>query len=172
MYFSDDESGTATNELSRLIQSRKSELHTEVLNMIMGMLNKGLIEKNSKPIEASERNAKLIKAYLYRVVTDKNPQLTGMDKILIIKKMNDKEIIETLEKMPDLDDLEAIIQKHIEDKYKNKPQKSNSETNSETNSESEEKPKKKSSKKSKDDSEEKPKKKSSKKSKDDSEESD
>jgi len=137
LYYSDGESGVSNNELSRLINSRKNELHNEVINMIMGMLNKGTITKNSKPIEASERNAKLIKSFLYRVVSEKNPQLTGMDKILMIKKMNDKEIIDMLSKMPDLDELEENIRKHIEEKQKQHV------TNS---SEDSEKPKKKSKK--------------------------
>ena len=122
LYYSDSEMGASTNELSRLIQSRKSELHNEVTNMIMGMLNKGIISQDSKPIEATEKNAKLIKAYLYRIISEKNPQLTGMDKILMIKKMNDNEIIDILKKMPNLDELEQIIQKHLEEKYKNNNQ--------------------------------------------------
>jgi hypothetical protein len=117
--------------------------------MIMGMLNKGLITKNSKPIEADEKNAKLIKSYLYRVVSEKNPQLTGMDKILMIKKMNDKEIIDTLYTMPDLDELEENIRKHIEEKQKNKMNTETDTDNSTNDSvvETDDKPKKKSSKK-------------------------
>lgn len=160
LYYSDGESGVSNNELSRLINSRKNDLHNEVINMIMGMLNKGLITKNSKPVEATERNAKLIKSFLYRVVSEKNPQLTGMDKILMIKKMNDKEIIDSLSKMPDLDDLEENIRKHIEEKQKareNEDNKSSKKNKKEMNTESsdssasdttKDKPKKKSSKKS------------------------
>ena len=145
LYYSDGESGVSNNELSRLINSRKNDLHNEVINMIMGMLNKGLIIKNSKPIEASEKNAKLIKSFLYRIVSEKNPQLTGMYKILMIKKMNDKEIIESLTKMPDLDDLEENIRKHIEDKQQTRQ---DTQSNSSVST-SEEKSKKKTSKKSK-----------------------
>jgi hypothetical protein len=159
LYYSDGENGTSTNELSRLINSRKNDLHTEVINTIMGMLNKGLITKNSKPIEASEKNAKLIKSFLYRMVSEKNPQLTGMDKILMIKKMNDKEIIDSLTKMPDLDELEENIRKHIEDKQKGS--KNNSDSSPST---SDEKPKKRTSKKSEQSRGKKVSKKSSKKS--------
>ena len=163
LYYSDGESGVSNNELSRLINSRKNDLHNEVINMVMGMLNKGLITKNSKPVEATERNAKLIKSFLYRVVSEKNPQLTGMDKILMIKKMNDKEIIDSLSKMPDLDDLEENIRKHIEDKQKareneqisvdkesskkNKKEMNTETTNSSASSNTEEKTKKKNTKK-------------------------
>jgi hypothetical protein len=149
LYYSDSNVEGSTNELSRLINSRKNDLHNEVINMIMGMLNKGLITKNSKPIEADEKNAKLIKSYLYRVVSEKNPQLTGMDKILMIKKMNDKEIIDTLYTMPDLDELEENIRKHIEEKQKNKMNTETDTDNSTNDSvvETDDKPKKKSSKK-------------------------
>jgi hypothetical protein len=144
LYYSDGETGVSNNELSRLINSRKNDLHNEVINMILGMLNKGSITKNSKPVEASERNAKLIKSFLYRIVSEKNPQLTGMDKILMIKKMNDKEIIDSLTKMPDLDELEENIRKHIEAKEKSRETKN--ETTDDSDS-SESKPKKKTSKK-------------------------
>jgi hypothetical protein len=153
LYYSDGESGVSNNELSRLINSRKNDLHNEVINMVMGMLNKGLITKNSKPVEASERNAKLIKSFLYRVVSEKNPQLTGMDKILMIKKMNDKEIVDSLSKMPDLDDLEENIRKHIEERQKARENEQNT---------SEKKPSKKNKQEKNDDTEEKPKKKSKK----------
>lgn len=155
LYYSDAEHGVSNNELSRLINSRKNELHTEVINMIMGMLNKGVITKNSKPIEATEKNAKLIKSFLYRIVSEKNPQLTGMDKILMIKKMNDKEIIDSLTKMPDLDELEENIRKHIEDKQKSREDMQSDKKSSKKNiksdssvSTSEEKTKKRTSKKS------------------------
>jgi hypothetical protein len=153
LYYSDGETGVSNNELSRLINSRKNDLHNEVINMIMGMLNKGSITKNSKPVEASERNAKLIKSFLYRIVSEKNPQLTGMDKILMIKKMNDKEIIDSLTKMPDLDELEENIRKHIEAKEKSRENKNettdNSDNSSSNSSSTESKPKKKTSKKAK-----------------------
>ena len=116
LYYSDAENAVSNNELSRLINSRKNDLHAEVINQIMGMLNKGVIIKNSKPVEATEQNAKLIKSFLYRTVSEKNPQLTGMDKILIIKNMNQKEITDLLTKMPDLKELEENIRKHIEEK--------------------------------------------------------
>jgi len=67
----------------------------------------------------------------------------GMDKILSIKTMNEDEIIKLIKKMPDLDELEENIKKHIEEK--NKMKKNNV---SEESEESEEIKNKKSSKKS------------------------
>ena len=75
-YNSDSEHGNnMSNELSRLIQNRKEELHNEVLNMILEMLNKGTLSIKSKVVEANEKNAKLIKAVIYRKISEKNPQL-------------------------------------------------------------------------------------------------
>ena len=113
----EEDSKEPTNELKRLINSRKNELHTEVLNNITEMLSKGDITHKNKPLEASERNAKLIKSFLYKQVSDKNPQLTGMDKILIIQKMNKSELLNHLKKLPDLDQLEKTIQEHIKNKF-------------------------------------------------------
>ncbi len=111
-----DDSNNNDNELSRLINSRKNEIHNEVINTILGMLNKGEILFQNKPIEASEKNAKLIKAYLYRQVTEKNPQLNGLDKIMIIQKMSKSELLDSLKKMPDLNKLEKNIEEHMKSK--------------------------------------------------------
>lgn len=123
LYNSDSEFGSKenqTNELSRMMARQKETLHQEVLEMIMGMLNKGLLTQSNKPIEASERNAKLIKAYIYRQVSEKNPEMGGMDKILSIKTMNENELINIVKKMPNLDELEESIKKHLEEKSKSK----------------------------------------------------
>jgi hypothetical protein len=112
----DESDNNDDNELSRLINSRKNEIHNEVINTIMGMLNQGEILYKNKPIKSSERNAKLIKSYLYKKVSEKNPQLTGMDKILIIQKMSKTELLTSLKEMPDLDELEKTIEKHMQTK--------------------------------------------------------
>jgi hypothetical protein len=144
-YNSDFEYGDNSdkNELKRMMMRQKETLHQEVLEMIMGMLNKGLLLQSNKPIKADERNARLIKAFIYRIVSEKNPEMGGMDKILSIKTMNEDEIIKLIKKMPDLDELEENIKKHIEEK--NKMKKNNV---SEESEESEEIKNKKSSKKS------------------------
>ena len=104
------------NELSRLINSRKDELHKEVYNMVMELLNRGELMQNNKPIDATERNARLIKTYLYRKVSEENPQFNGMDKILAIKKMSDVDIVNAVQNLPDLDKYEKEIKESIEKK--------------------------------------------------------
>lgn len=116
------------NELERMINTRKNEMHNDVLNMIQDMLNKGEISQNKKPVEANERNAKLIKAFLYKMVSEKNPQMDGMNKISLIKDMKHDDIIDMLKKLPDLDKLEKEIQSHIEKKKANKKMQNGSDS--------------------------------------------
>lgn len=121
LYNSDSEYGKKNkednkNELWKMMSRQKENLHNDVLEMIMGMLNKGLLTQSNKPIEASEKNAKLVKAYIYRYVSEKNPEMGGMDKILSIKRMDDNEIINIVKKMPDLNELEDNIKKHLDNK--------------------------------------------------------
>ncbi len=135
LYNEDNKEGGASNELSRMMQSQKDKLHEQVLDMIMSMLNKGELVKDSEPIKANERSAKLIKAYIYRQVSEKNPQLGGLDKILMISKMSDSQIADMVKEMPDLDDLEKTIQKHLEEKKANRPAKKEKKSKKEVSSE-------------------------------------
>ena len=149
LYNSDSEFGKKANnnELARMMISQKEKYHQEVLNMLIGMLNKGLLLQSNKPIESNERNAKLIKAYIYRQISEKNPQMSGMDKILLFQTMGENEIINYVKKMPSLDELEKNIQKHLDEKLKSKD-KLNKEIDVSDTVESEKKSSKKSSKKS------------------------
>ena len=90
---SDDES-VSNNPLSRIIKSRKNDLHTEMEDRLLKLLDNGKIMYKSKPVEASATNAKLLKSFLYNYVRNKNPELTGFEKITLIKDMPDSEIIE------------------------------------------------------------------------------
>ena len=119
------------NELERMINSRKDEIHNDVLNMIQDMLNKGKISQNKKPIETNERNAKLIKAFLYKMVSEKNPQMDGMNKISLIKDMKQDDIIDMLKKLPDLDKLEKEIKSHSEKRREKKMQNKQDTSDSE-----------------------------------------
>ena len=126
--------GGSNNELSRMMQSQREKLHQEVLDMILSMLNKGLLVRKNKPIEPNEKNAKLIKAFIYRQISEKNPQMGGMDKIMIFKAMSEDEIINSIKTIPDLDELEKNIQKHIQEKQsQEKKTTKKSVNNSETN---------------------------------------
>ena len=98
------------------------------------MLNKGEITHKNKPIESTERNSKLIKSFLYKQVSDKNPQLTGMDKILIIQKMNKTELLSHLKKLPDLDQLEKTIEEHIKNKHTHRENEKSSASASDSDS--------------------------------------
>jgi len=151
LYNSDSELGTKSkvNELSRMMISQKEKIHNEVLETIMGMLNNGLLTQSNKPIEANEKNAKLIKAFIYRQISEKNPQMGGMDKILAFKTMSENEIINMVKKMPNLDELEKSIQKHIEEKSAKKNNKKSIDVSETSETSETDKPKKSSKKASK-----------------------
>jgi hypothetical protein len=108
------------NELSILMNNRKNDLHKEVENNILKMLNEEKITIASKNIEASEKNALLIKSFLYNYVKNKSPQLSGMDKIMKVKEMPEHEILTILKDMPDIDKYEKQINKYKEENLKNK----------------------------------------------------
>lgn len=129
MFTSDgnNEFGSGSNELSRMMQNQRDKAHEEVYNTILSMLSKKIILQNSKPLEANEDNAKAIKAYLYRIINEKNPQLGGLDKILVLKKMSEQQIIEMVNDMPDLDELKANIQKQIQERIESR--KNNNDDN-------------------------------------------
>ena len=123
-FLSDSSELVGGNELERMINNRKSEVHEDVLRMILDMLNNGTITQNKKPVDANERNARLIKSFLYKMVSVKNPQMSGMEKISLIKDMKNDEIMDILKKLPDLDKLEKEIQSHNEkrkEEYESKP---------------------------------------------------
>ena len=126
-FLSDSSELVGGNELERMINNRKSEVHEDVLRMIIDMLNNGTITQNKKPVDANERNARLIKSFLYKMVSVKNPQMSGMEKISLIKDMKNDEIMDILKKLPDLDKLEKEIQSHNEkrkEEYESKPKES------------------------------------------------
>jgi hypothetical protein len=125
-YGSDLVGGGESNEISRMLNNKKSQLHQEVIDNLIEMLDNGLIKEKSKKIESDEKNAKLVKAYIYKKVSEENPQMTGMDKILLIKGMNNDELVKFISKMPELEKIEKDIQKHIEKKQKDRDNSGNS----------------------------------------------
>jgi hypothetical protein len=151
--YNTDNEGITTNrdksQLSRMMISQKETIHQQVLDMIMAMLNKGLLVQNNKPLEANEKNAKLVKAYVYRHISEENPSMGGMDKITIFQAMKESDIIKLVKKMPDIDELEKSIQKHLMEKKQNKNLSKNEQNVDSTLSETEQSNKSKKSTKSK-----------------------
>lgn len=121
-YMSDFEYGSydGTNEISRMLNNKKSQLHQEVIDSIIDMLSNGVITHKSKKIKPTEDNARLVKAYIYKKVGEENPQMTGMDKILLIKGMSEDEFVNATKSMPALDTIQKEITKHMEKKQKEK----------------------------------------------------
>jgi hypothetical protein len=129
--YTDSEDNITNNYLARLVRSKKDEFHEQVLQMIKDLLKDGKFYRGSEQIDDNERNALLIKRFLYRYLSEKNPELSGMDKILNIKNMTESEMVKLVKNIPDLDDLEKQIQQHLTEKSKNKL-KSNSKSESES----------------------------------------
>jgi len=94
-------------------RSKKDKFHESVLEIIKDLLKEGKFYRGTEQIEDSERNALLIKRYLYRYLSEKNPELSGIDKILNIKKMSETEMVKLVKNIPELDDLEKQIQEHL-----------------------------------------------------------
>jgi hypothetical protein len=133
-YLSDFEYGSvggAENEISRMLSNKKSQLHQEVIDSIVDLLNDGIIKHKSNKIEANETNAKLVKAFIYKKTSKENPQMTGMDKILLIKGMSDDDIVNITKSMPSLESIQNEITKHMEEKNKDR---GNSDSESDQNS--------------------------------------
>ena len=141
------------NELSRLVESKNDEIVKQIIDRIKDMLEKGLLFRESEKIAATDKNASLIKTYLFGYVKNKNPQLNSMAKHLQIKKMTDDEIVELVENMPDLDKLHEDITKKKDMKSTNlnsDSDKSNLESSDENMSKKKDKKEKKDKKDKKD----------------------
>jgi hypothetical protein len=133
-YHSQSEFGQSdTNEISRMLNNKKSNLHQEVIDSLIDMLNNGIITFKSKNIDANESNAKLVKAYIYKKVSQENPQMTGMDKIMLIKSMSEDEIAKLTKSMPSLESIKKEIEKHMEEKNNSKTDSDNSMSSNNNN---------------------------------------
>jgi hypothetical protein len=87
----------------------------------MGMLNNSLFEYKNKPIEATQKNASLIKSYLFRKIGEEHPEFDGKNKINHLNNMKEKDMIGMVKKMPfSLEELEESINKNREEKEKMK----------------------------------------------------
>ncbi len=98
--------------------SKKTILHDEVQTKISKMLyNQHILYKNN-PINNTETNARLIKSFLYKQISNKYPKYNSFDKISTINKLNDNELSNLLEGLPDLDEYYKNIQQNKEKRTK------------------------------------------------------
>jgi methyl-accepting chemotaxis protein len=96
--------------------SKKTLLHDEVQSRISKMLyNKYILYKNN-PVDNTETNARLIKSFLYRKISSKYPKYNSFTKISTIHNLNDNELSNLLQDLPNLDEWYATIQEYKEKK--------------------------------------------------------
>ena len=94
--------------------SKKTLLHDEVQSRISKMLyNKNIIYQNN-PVDNTEKNARLIKSFLYRKISSKYPKYNSFTKILTINNLNDNELSNLLLDLPNLDEWYNTINKYKE----------------------------------------------------------
>lgn len=110
--------------------SKKTLLHDEVQSRISKMLiNKNIIYQN-KPVDNTETNARLIKSFLYRKISSKYPKYNSFTKISTINNLDDNELSNLLQDLPNLDEWYDTIQQSVEKKKlekKNQPHISDEE---------------------------------------------
>jgi hypothetical protein len=106
--------------MSLMMNSRRDQLFDQFKNTILGMLEKKIIQIKNKVIEATDDNASIIKSYLYRLVRDKNPTMSSFDKITILNKKSESEILEDLKDIPTIAELKKQMEEFKEAKQKEK----------------------------------------------------
>lgn len=156
---SDTESDKSISEIGRLIKTQSDIIHERVVNMIKDIMN------------VDEQTAKYYKAGLWKMVKEKFPTLSNLDKSLELEKMTTKENLDTIP----IEQLSEEIKQHFKEKEEKRKERyekrrerkhsrhnesSESSVSSESSESSEEKPKRRSKKETSD--EEKPKRKSKK----------
>jgi len=99
--------------------SKKTILHNKAQNKILDMLNNKEIIYQNVPIECSEKNAKLIKSFLYKEISKKYPKFNGYDKILKINQLENSELFKVFDKLPNLDEYSNMIENSIKNRKNN-----------------------------------------------------
>ena len=133
-----DDEDAETSPLSVLIASKKSQLFSQFVNNILAMLEKKLIKYKNKPIEPTEENAKLIKSYLYHKLSESEAgqNMNSMDKITLLLKKSEDDIISDLEDMPKLKELKEEIEKHRKERESEKSSDNKKSSKKKKNTES------------------------------------
>jgi hypothetical protein len=103
-----DTDNTIGGDLAELMESRSDLEHKKFENKFHSMLEMNEIVINDRTIEDSEQNMRVLKRFLYKKVKDENPSLNSREKMIILNKMEDEEIKETLSSISSFDDLISL----------------------------------------------------------------
>lgn len=147
-----DSDNTIGGDLAELMESRSDLEHKKFENKLHSMLEMNEIVINDKTIEDSEQNIRVLKRFLYKKVKDENPSLNSREKMIILNKMEDEEIKETLSSISSFDNLisldESLKEEHSKKQSERKSEQKVMDTESLDSLEvTELKPKKKETKK-------------------------
>ena len=103
-----DSDNTIGGDLAELMESRSDLEHKKFENKLHSMLEMNEIVINDRTIEDSDQNMRVLKRFLYKKVKDENPSLNSREKMIILNKMEDEEIKETLSSISSFDDLISL----------------------------------------------------------------
>jgi len=98
--------------------SRKTILHNQVQDKILDMLNNKEILYQNIPVENLEKNARLIKSFLYKEISQKYPKFNSYNKILKINQLDKDELFSLLNNLPDLNEYSIMIENDINNRKK------------------------------------------------------
>ena len=114
-----DSDNTIGGDLAELMESRSDLEHKKFENKLHSMLEMNEIVINDRTIEDSVQNMRIIKRFLYKKVKDENPSLNSREKMIILNKMEDEEIKETLSSISSFDDL-ISLDENLKEEYSKK----------------------------------------------------
>ena len=120
-----DSDNTIGGDLAELMESRSDLEHKKFQNKLHSMLEMNEIVINDRTIEDSEQNMRVLKRFLYKKVKDENPSLNSREKMIILNKMEDEEIKETLSSIPSFDDLISLDESLKEEQSKKQNERKN-----------------------------------------------
>ena len=120
-----DSDNTIGGDLAQLMESRSDLEHKKFENKLHSMLEMNEIVINDRTIEDSEQNMRVLKRFLYKKVKDENPSLNSREKMIILNKMEDEEIKETLNSISSFDDLISLDESLKEEQSKKQNERKN-----------------------------------------------
>ncbi len=98
--------------------SRKTILHNQVQDKILDMLNNKEILYQNIPVQNLEKNARLIKSFLYKEISLEYPKLNSYNKILKINQLNKDELLLIFNNLPNLEEYSIMIENDINNRKK------------------------------------------------------
>jgi hypothetical protein len=103
--YSASDSDSPAGVLSRMFNKQKNEIHNNVVNKIMELL------------DVDEETAKAYKSYLWKKVKANHPEMNNLDRSLEMEKLSNKKDLKKIDS-GEIEDLKLAIRSHLEEKRK------------------------------------------------------